>query len=65
MVYLLLGLWVVVQSLMERQWVGMVLGALFAAMGLFGLGCAGASCCAPGQRPTAKAKEEVTFKEIK
>ena len=39
--YLLIGVWVIVQSALEGQWIGIVLGAWPAAMGLFGLACAG------------------------
>lgn len=42
--YLIIGLWVVVQSALEGQWIGIVLGMWPAAMGLFGLACAGKSC---------------------
>ncbi|HUH27518.1 hypothetical protein [Gelidibacter sp.] len=42
--YLLIGIWVVVQSAIEGEWIGIVLGALPAAMGLFGLACAGGNC---------------------
>ena len=42
--YLLIGTWVIVQSGFEGQWIGIVLGAWPAAMGLFGLACAGGNC---------------------
>ena len=42
--YLLIGTWVIVQSAIEGQWIGIVLGAWPAAMGLFGLACAGGNC---------------------
>lgn len=42
--YLLIGMWVIVQSALEGQWIGIVLGAWPAAMGLFGLACAGGNC---------------------
>lgn len=43
-IYLILGLFVIIQSILIRQWVGMLLGLWFAVMGLFGLGCAGGNC---------------------
>ncbi|NJY64328.1 hypothetical protein HC174_16440 [Salinimicrobium sp. CDJ15-81-2] len=42
--YLIIGMWVIIQSAFEGQWIGTVLGAWPAAMGLFGLGCAAGSC---------------------
>ena len=42
--YLLIGTWVIVQSAIEGQWIGIVLGAWPTAMGLFGLACAGGNC---------------------
>lgn len=42
--YLLIGTWVIVQSALEGEWIGVVLGTWPAAMGLFGLACAGGNC---------------------
>lgn len=43
-IYLLLGFYVIVQSALEREWVGVIIGAWPAAMGLFALGCASGNC---------------------
>lgn len=43
-IYLVLGIWVILQSIQMRQWVGVLLGVWFAAMGLFALGCAAGTC---------------------
>jgi len=42
--YLLLGGFIVIQSIMDHQWLGMFIGAYFGAMGLFGFGCAAGNC---------------------
>ena len=42
--YLGIGLLVILQSAFEGQWLGIILGTWPAAMGLFGLACAGGSC---------------------
>ena len=42
--YFLIGSWVIVQSALEGEWIGIALGAWPAAMGLFGLACAGVNC---------------------
>ncbi len=43
-IYLFIGAWVIIQSAIEGQWIGTVLGAWPAAMGLFGIGCAAGNC---------------------
>ena len=43
-VYLLLGSALVWQSIAETQWIGVVLGGYFAAMGVFAFGCATGNC---------------------
>jgi hypothetical protein len=42
--YFLIGTFVIVQSAFEGEWIGILLGAWPAAMGLFGLACAGGDC---------------------
>ena len=42
--YLLMGLFVIVQSAMSQQWLGILFGGYFAAMGLFAFGCASGNC---------------------
>jgi len=42
--YFLIGSWIIVQSALEGEWIGIALGAWPAAMGLFGLACAGGNC---------------------
>ncbi len=43
-VYLILGISVIVQSIPIHQWMGVLFGAYFAAMGLFAFGCAAGNC---------------------
>ncbi|WP_027124296.1 hypothetical protein [Gelidibacter mesophilus] len=42
--YLLIGIWVILQSASEGEWIGIALGTWPAIMGLFGLACAGGNC---------------------
>jgi hypothetical protein len=66
--YLLIGLFVIGQSAMSHQWVGILIGGYFASMGLFAFGCASGNCfggsCAfePKQKNTI---EDVDLKELK
>ena len=68
--YLVIGSYIVVQSLLDKQWVFVALGGYFAAMGLFAFGCAGGHCSANKysevlgkNRPTNFT--EVEFEEVK
>lgn len=42
--YLLLGIYVSIATVMEGHWPGIAIGAYFAAMGLFRFGCAAGNC---------------------
>lgn len=43
--YLLAGSGIIVSSIVDKQWIGALLGGYFAAMGFFGFGCASGKCC--------------------
>ena len=42
--YLVMGTYIIVQSVLEQQWIGILLGGYFASMGLFAFGCAAGNC---------------------
>lgn len=42
--YLLIGLAIVVNAILVKEWVGILFGGYFAAMGLFAFGCASGAC---------------------
>lgn len=67
--YLALGLYMIVQSILLKQWWGIAFGSYFASMGVFAFGCASGSCgsgyCRPPRRPGRQANEEISFEEIK
>lgn len=42
--FLFMGIWMIVQTTFEGQWLGIILGAWLAVMGLFGFGCAAGNC---------------------
>lgn len=66
--YLGMGLLIIVQSAMTTEITGIIFGAYFASMGLFGVGCASGNCYVP---PSASPKnqspstEDVSYEEIK
>ena len=63
-IYLVLGLIVVVQSVVQEQWVGAIFGSYFAAMGLFAFGCAAGNCFGGDCKVQSKSKAPVNIKDI-
>ncbi len=43
-VYIMVGVFIIVQSAMLSRWFGLIFGGYFTAMGLFGFGCASGNC---------------------
>ncbi len=43
-IYMLVGIFIIIQSVLISQWFGLIFGAYFTAMGLFGFGCASGNC---------------------
>lgn len=68
--YLIAGIFLIVHSLNDGQWFGVVFGGYFTAMGLFAFGCASGTCY-PGVSPKQSRTEsnvevsDVTFEEVK
>ena len=61
--YLALGVYVIVQSIIDKQWLLTALGGYFAAMGLLAIGCASGNCAV---EPNQNSKIQVVeFEEIK
>ena len=52
-VYLAMGLALVYQSFQLQEWLAVGFGIYFAAMGLFGFGCAGGACGIPNNTRNA------------
>ena len=67
--YLVMGTYIVVQSVLEQQWIGILLGGYFASMGLFAFGCAAGNCgvnYSEGRKNQGMGDfEEVVFEEVK
>jgi hypothetical protein len=68
--YLVMGTYIVVQSVLDQQWIGILLGGYFASMGLFAFGCA-AGNCGVGRYSEGRKNQgmddfgEVVFEEVK
>jgi hypothetical protein len=54
LIYLLIGIFILLQSVWEVQWFGILAGGYFASMGLFAFGCAAANCYVPKQSISSK-----------
>lgn len=73
MAFLGLGAFLLINAAMEQQWMATLVGAYFAAMGLFAFGCAGGACGSPsiGRRNMQQSIDvdpktiEIEFEEIK
>lgn len=68
--YLLMGIVIIVQSVFSKQWSGVALGALLASMGIFAMGCASGACFGGigTTKPIQKTNNEVStidFEEVK
>ena len=68
--YVVIGSFVIIQSIMDKQWMGAAAGGYFAAMGLFAFGCAAGNCfggnCAAEPMPKSETNSaEVEFEEVK
>ncbi len=69
-IFAVTGIFIVIQSVIEQQWAGLILGAYFASMGIFAFGCAGGSCYSSScstQTPVRQKTEgrDIEFEEIK
>lgn len=68
--YVAIGGYTAVSAFMDGQWAFVVMGALFGAMGIFGLGCAGGNCqtnfdSKDSEENSNKETIEVQYEEIK
>ena len=67
--YALMGIFIIIQSVMQREWIGILPGVYFAAMGIFSFGCAAGNCfggsCYNQPKPDSTSTEEIKFEEIK
>lgn len=66
-VYFIFGLLILVQSIMMRNWLGILIGSYFASMGLFAFGCAAGNCSVHNDKPNGLLRpgKEIDYEEIK
>ena len=67
--YLVMGSYIVLQSVLDQQWIGILLGGYFASMGLFAFGCAAGNCGVSYSKDRKNQGmgdfEEVVFEEVR
>ena len=62
--YLILGIFIVIQSAWAQEWVGVLFGSYFAAMGLFAFGCAAGQCSIPMGNHKINKEKNTQYTEI-
>jgi murein endopeptidase len=64
--FLVMGSYIVVQSVITEQWFGLAIGGYFASMGLFAFGCAAGNCAVPmNSKATASERKDTLDVEAK
>jgi hypothetical protein len=63
--YLVMGTFVIIQGIENKQWAAMAFGSYFAAMGLFSFGCAAGNCAMPSATKNDATTLDVAYEEIK
>ena len=63
--YLGIGVLIIVQSIISRQWFGVAIGIYFAAMGLFAFGCAAGNCIGKDCAAETKKMPSTTVQDVK
>lgn len=62
--FVVMGIMVIVQSVMSHQWFAVLFGAYFASMGLFAFGCASGNCFGGSCATESKVKSDDSIKEV-
>lgn len=64
--FLILGSVVIIQSILNQQWPGILFGSYFASMGLFSFGCASGNCyngnCSIDNKPATEQADKMNPK---
>jgi hypothetical protein len=68
--FVVIGISIIVQSVMARQWFGVFFGGYFTSMGIFSFGCAsgkcfGVNCRTETSQSSASDFQDVEFEEVK
>jgi hypothetical protein len=61
---LLLGIIIIVQALMYKDWLFGIAGLFFAGMALFNQGCCGTGACSAPIKKDLTKNKEITYEEV-
>ncbi|MEO6405543.1 MAG: hypothetical protein ABIY51_13380 [Ferruginibacter sp.] len=61
-----IGIFIIIESIMQHQWFGILFGGYFASMGIFAFGCAAGNCFGGNcnVEPTQKNKSQIQCVEL-
>ncbi|MFH6967199.1 hypothetical protein [Flavobacterium sp. FlaQc-28] len=62
---LVLGIFIIVQGIMAKEWLLIGLGGLFSLMPLMNIGCCGTSGCNTPISKSNKKVEDITYEEVR
>lgn len=62
---LALGLFIIAQSIVTKEWVFMVLGVWFSLLPIFNIACCGATGCKPTVRNNSRDIEDINYEEVR
>ena len=60
-----LGIFIVVQGILTKEWLVVALGSLLSGMALLNLGCCGVSGCAVPVKKHTKKEEDIIYEEVR
>lgn len=68
--FLAMGIFVIIESIVSQNWLGILFGGYFASMGLFAIGCVGGNCFGGDcyiepSKKSFDSSDEIEFEEIK
>ncbi|MFA6060132.1 MAG: hypothetical protein WC756_18155 [Taibaiella sp.] len=63
-VRLALGIFIIVQGIVTKEWAFALLGGLFTILPLLNIGCCGASGCSMPVSKNHKKSEDITYEEV-
>ncbi len=61
---LILGVTIIVQAVMAKDWIFGIAGVLFSAMAIFNLGCCGSGACYTPIKKEANTNKPIIYEEL-
>jgi len=64
LIRLVLGITIIVQSIITKDWVVGILGIVFIAMPMFNIGCCAVSGCTTPPKKVVKTPKDIAYEEV-